>query len=59
MSEKMITITEKEYNSLIYDSKVLKVLRDFGIEKWDKYKDVLEFEKAMDDYQDFYEEEEL
>jgi len=38
----MITITKKEYESLLHASDVLNALRDAGVDNWDYYDDALE-----------------
>lgn len=39
MAEEMVTITKKEYESLIRDSKLLTALEDAGVDNWDWYSD--------------------
>lgn len=37
MSEEMVTITRKEYDSLIEDSEFLEALRAAGVDNWEGY----------------------
>jgi hypothetical protein len=59
IKEKMVTITEKEYKKLINDAGFLQVLREFEVDNWEGYSKAVEFDEAMANYQDYYEEEEL
>jgi hypothetical protein len=36
-TEKTVTITEKEYNSLLEDSKWLQALEGAGVDNWEGY----------------------
>ena len=57
MSNKLITINEEEYDDLLKSKRILQELKFFGLYDWDGYKEYLRFEKAMNDYQDNYEED--
>ena len=39
---KMVTITEKEYNELVEDQKILNALRAGGVDDWEWYDASLE-----------------
>jgi hypothetical protein len=39
--EGTITITEKEYNNLLEDSRLLQCLRNAGVDNWDWYSEAL------------------
>lgn len=41
--EENITISKKEYNSLIEDSEFLNALRAAGVDNWDGYSYALEY----------------
>lgn len=49
MLEKMVTITEKEYNRLLSDSRFLQALQEAGVDNWDGYSDAQEFLDDMDE----------
>lgn len=44
--QSMVTITEDEYNQLIYNSKVLEALHQGGVDNWEWYDESL---KLMDE----------
>lgn len=37
MSEETVTISKKEYESLLEDSKFLEALQDVGVDNWEGY----------------------
>lgn len=39
----MVTITQKEYNSLVEDSEFLQALREAGVDNWEGYSMAFEF----------------
>jgi len=40
--EKMVTITQKEYNKLLEDSNFLEVLKCSGVDNWKGYSEAFE-----------------
>ena len=40
--EKMVTITQKEYNKLLEDSNFLEALRGVGVDNWEGYSEAFE-----------------
>ena len=46
--EEMITITKKEYDSLINDRNLLVSLESAGVDNWDGYDSAMEIFEQMD-----------
>jgi len=42
MEEEMVTITKKEYDKLVEDSKLLDALHSGGVDNWEWYEDAIE-----------------
>lgn len=49
MSEKMITITKEEYDSLMEDYHFMRCLEDAGVDNWDGYEYAIELYSEMED----------
>ena len=52
--EETITISKKEYESLLEDQKLLQCLQDAGVDNWEGYDYAMEM---MEDVENTYEED--
>jgi len=50
--EKMVTITQKEYNKLLEDSNFLEALRGVGVDNWEGYNEAFELLEEWNNEED-------
>lgn len=50
MEAKTITISESEYNELLYDSSKLQSLKEAGVDNWSGYDYAMDLFRETDEY---------